>query len=93
MIAQDRLDKVIVFKKRRRQNSRRRNGHRQHITVLRIGGITRWLNKHGEAKNRPCGTAVTAGEPKQGEQEYAMAHKKQAARRATAAIPKAGGSA
>ena len=40
VIAQDRLDKVIIFKKRRRQNSRRRNGHRQHVTVLRVGGIT-----------------------------------------------------
>ncbi len=39
VIAQDRLDKVIIFKKRRRQNSRRRNGHRQHVTVLRIAGI------------------------------------------------------
>ena len=39
VIAQDRLDKVIIFKKRRRQNSRRRNGHRQHVTVLRIGDI------------------------------------------------------
>ena len=39
VIAQDRLDKVIIFKKRRRQNSRRRNGHRQHVTVLRISGI------------------------------------------------------
>jgi large subunit ribosomal protein L21 len=40
VIAQDRLDKVIIFKKRRRQNSRRKNGHRQHVTVLRIGEIT-----------------------------------------------------
>jgi large subunit ribosomal protein L21 len=40
VIAQDRLDKIIIFKKRRRQNSRRRNGHRQHITVLRVAGIT-----------------------------------------------------
>jgi large subunit ribosomal protein L21 len=40
VIAQDRLDKVIIFKKRRRQNSRRKNGHRQHVTVLRIGGIS-----------------------------------------------------
>ncbi|MBS0639522.1 MAG: 50S ribosomal protein L21 [Proteobacteria bacterium] len=40
VIAQDRLDKVIIFKKRRRQNSRRKNGHRQHVTVLRVGGIT-----------------------------------------------------
>jgi large subunit ribosomal protein L21 len=39
VIAQDRLDKVIIFKKRRRQTSRRRNGHRQHVTVLRIGDI------------------------------------------------------
>jgi large subunit ribosomal protein L21 len=40
VIAQDRLDKVIIFKKRRRQNSRRRNGHRQHVTVLRVAGIS-----------------------------------------------------
>ena len=39
VIAQDRLDKVIIFKKRRRQNSRRKNGHRQHVTVLRVGDI------------------------------------------------------
>ncbi len=40
VIAQDRLDKIIIFKKRRRQNSRRKNGHRQHVTVLRIGDIS-----------------------------------------------------
>ena len=40
VIAQDRLDKIIIFKKRRRQNSRRKNGHRQHVTVLRIADIT-----------------------------------------------------
>ena len=40
VIAQDRLDKVIIFKKRRRQNSRRKNGHRQHVTVLRVASIT-----------------------------------------------------
>jgi large subunit ribosomal protein L21 len=45
VVAQDRLDKVIIFKKRRRQNSRRRNGHRQHVTVLRIAGFA----KDGEA--------------------------------------------
>lgn len=41
VIAQDRLDKVIIFKKRRRKNSRRRNGHRQHVTVLRVAGFAR----------------------------------------------------
>ncbi len=40
VIAQDRLDKIIIFKKRRRQNSRRKNGHRQEVTVLRVAGIT-----------------------------------------------------
>jgi large subunit ribosomal protein L21 len=40
VIAQDRLETVIIFKKRRRQNSRRRNGHRQHVTVLRIAEIS-----------------------------------------------------
>ena len=39
VIEQTRGDKVIVFKKRRRQNSRRKNGHRQYMTVLRIGDI------------------------------------------------------
>jgi large subunit ribosomal protein L21 len=40
VIAQDRTDKIIIFKKKRRQNYRRKNGHRQDITVLRITGIT-----------------------------------------------------
>lgn len=39
VVAQDRLDKIIIFKKRRRQNSRRKNGHRQHVTVLRVAAI------------------------------------------------------
>ena len=40
VVAQDRLDKIVIFKKRRRQNSRRKNGHRQHVTVLRVAGIS-----------------------------------------------------
>ncbi len=32
-------DKVIIFKKRRRQNSRRKQGHRQHQTLLKIVSI------------------------------------------------------
>ncbi|MFC3123821.1 50S ribosomal protein L21 [Pseudoroseomonas globiformis] len=39
VVEQNRGDKVIIFKKRRRQNSRRKNGHRQHQTVLRISAI------------------------------------------------------
>tara|TARA_B100001778_G_C18367962_1_gene529458 strand:+ start:67 stop:642 length:576 start_codon:yes stop_codon:yes gene_type:complete len=36
VIAQDKDDKVIIFKKKRRHNYRRKRGHRQEITVLRI---------------------------------------------------------
>jgi large subunit ribosomal protein L21 len=39
IIAQARGEKVIVFKKRRRHNYRRKNGHRQQHTILRILGI------------------------------------------------------
>jgi len=39
LVKQARGDKVIIFKKRRRKNSRRKNGHRQDLTVLKITGI------------------------------------------------------
>lgn len=39
IIAQAKADKVIVFKKRRRHNYRRKNGHRQRHTILRITAI------------------------------------------------------
>ena len=40
LVEHRRADKIIVFKKKRRHNYRRKNGHRQHQTVLRITGIT-----------------------------------------------------
>lgn len=39
IINQDRHDKIIVFKKKRRQNYRRLHGHKQHTTVLRVTSI------------------------------------------------------
>jgi len=39
VLSQKKADKVIIFKKRRRQNSRRKNGHRQRLTVLKITDI------------------------------------------------------
>ena len=39
IVDQARDKKIIVFKKRRRQNYRRKKGHRQHYTVLRIDEI------------------------------------------------------
>ena len=39
VVEQTRGDKIIVFKKKRRQTYRRKNGHRQDLTVLRITDI------------------------------------------------------
>lgn len=39
VIEQKRDDKVLVFKKKRRQNYRRTRGHRQYLTVLKIKEI------------------------------------------------------
>src|SRR5260221_294206 len=38
-VDQTRGPKSIILKKRRRQNSRRKNGHRQDLTVLKITGV------------------------------------------------------
>jgi len=37
---QDRAKKIIVFKFRRRKNYRRKNGHRQPYTELKITGVS-----------------------------------------------------
>lgn len=39
LVEHTRGEKVIIFKKKRRQNYRRKKGHKQDLTVLRIGEI------------------------------------------------------
>jgi large subunit ribosomal protein L21 len=39
IVAQAKADKVVVFKKRRRHNYRRKAGHRQQLTILKIVSI------------------------------------------------------
>ncbi len=39
LLEQNRGPKVIAFKKRRRKNSRRKKGHRQDLTTIRIKDI------------------------------------------------------
>ncbi|HIP79659.1 MAG TPA: 50S ribosomal protein L21 [Kiloniellaceae bacterium] len=39
VVEQTRGDKVLIFKKKRRKNHRRLNGHRQDLTVVRITDI------------------------------------------------------
>jgi large subunit ribosomal protein L21 len=40
LVEQSRGPKVIAFKKRRRKNSRRKRGHRQDLTIVKITSIT-----------------------------------------------------
>ena len=39
VVEQTRGDKIVVFKKKRRKNYRRKKGHRQYVTLLRITDI------------------------------------------------------
>ncbi|MDR1982988.1 MAG: 50S ribosomal protein L21 [Holosporaceae bacterium] len=39
VVEQKRRDTVLVFKKSRRKNYRRKNGHRQPVTILKIESI------------------------------------------------------
>ena len=49
ILEQGRAKKVVIFKKRRRQNYRRKKGHRQHLTVLKVTDILT-----GGAKAKPA---------------------------------------
>ncbi|MCI0465676.1 MAG: 50S ribosomal protein L21 [Beijerinckiaceae bacterium] len=40
IVEQTRAPKVFAFKKRRRKNSKRKRGHRQSLTMVRITGIS-----------------------------------------------------
>ncbi len=52
VIEQGRGSKIIAFKKRRRKNSRRKRGHRQEFTLLRITEILTDGNKPSKTAKR-----------------------------------------
>jgi len=53
VIAQKRSDKIVVFKKKRRANYRRKKGHRQELTALRITEILTDGKKPSKTAPRP----------------------------------------
>jgi len=53
VVEQGRGPKVIAFKKRRRKNSRRKRGHRQEFTLVRITEILTGGAKPGKAAAKP----------------------------------------
>jgi large subunit ribosomal protein L21 len=83
IVAQAKADKVTVFKKRRRHNYRRKAGHRQQHTILKIvsiGGKT--AEKKAEPKaEKPAAPAKAEAAPKA---EAKAAPKKAAAPKAEA---------
>ena len=58
VVEHTRGEKVIAFKKRRRQNSRRKRGHRQDYTVVRITEILAGGKKSAAKKAKPADEAA-----------------------------------
>lgn len=63
IVEQGRGPKIIIFKKRRRQNYRRKNGHRQLLTTLRVTDILTGGAKPAAIKAaKPAKAAEPVGE-------------------------------
>ncbi|WP_332065414.1 50S ribosomal protein L21 [Bartonella sp. CB189] len=60
IVEQGRLRKVISFKKRRRQNSKRTRGHRQEVTTLRIMEVLAAHSELGKASVKSADKKVAA---------------------------------
>ena len=98
IVEQKRGPKIIIFKKRRRKNSRRKNGHRQDLTLVRItdiltGGKKPAMKKakaapeKSEEQEKPKAAAPKTEAPK------AEAPKAEAPKAAAKSAPKASGAA
>jgi large subunit ribosomal protein L21 len=89
IVAQAKADKVIVFKKRRRHNYRRKNGHRQNHTILKIVAIGKEEKKAAPKKaEEPKAEAAPATETKVAAPKKAAAPKAAAPKTETTAAPK-----
>ena len=78
VLEQGRGPKIIAFKKRRRKNSRRKRGHRQEFTLVRVTEIltdgakpTKTARPKAEARPKPA--PETAAEPADDDAEAAPA--------------------
>ncbi|MFZ3224271.1 MAG: 50S ribosomal protein L21, partial [Xanthobacteraceae bacterium] len=96
VIEQGRGAKIIAFKKRRRKNSRRKIGHRQEFTLLRITEIltdgkkpSKEVQPRKKSAPKPAAApdADTAGTASEGEPQAA---KRKAAKSGKAAAKKPG---
>src|SRR5205085_5075935 len=92
IIAQAKGDKVTVFKKRRRHNYRRKKGHRQQHTILRIVAIGdhKHVPSKAEGAEKPAKAAKADPKPAETSAKAAAAPAKK--EKAGAAIPPEEGS-
>ncbi|MGD9502787.1 MAG: 50S ribosomal protein L21, partial [Methyloceanibacter sp.] len=106
VLAQTRSDKIVVFKKKRRANYRRKKGHRQLLTALRITEIltdgkkpskaapkpeTKKVEKKAEAKAETKAKPAKEAKPAPKKAEAKPAAKKPAAKAAKAPTKKPAG--
>jgi len=81
IVAQAKADKVTVFKKKRRHNYRRKRGHRQQLTILRIVSIG---GKKAEKKAAREEAPAKPEKPAKGGAEAAPEAKAEAPKKAAA---------
>ena len=68
ILEQSKDDKIIVFKKKRRHNYRRKRGHRQNLTILKVLEVSRTNtkaktdNKNSTKKEAPVAEKTTPDE-------------------------------
>ncbi|MBL1241168.1 MAG: 50S ribosomal protein L21 [OCS116 cluster bacterium] len=89
VLEQKRDKKIIVFKKKRRQNYRRKAGHRQHKTVLRVLDILTDGKKAPKTAAPKAAKAVEKAAPKAKAEKAAAASKAAAKKAAPKAAAKA----
>lgn len=89
LLEQARADKIVVFKKKRRQNYRRKAGHRQDLTVLRITDIAAKGAKKPAPKKAAEAKADTPAKKEKAETAPKKAAPKKAAPKKETAAKKA----
>ena len=89
VVKQARAKKIIVFKKKRRQDYQRTKGHKQHVTVLKITEIlTDGKKPSKRAAAKAPAESKTAAEPKAEPKEKAEAAPKAEAKPKAASTKK-----
>jgi large subunit ribosomal protein L21 len=62
IVAQAKADKVVIFKKRRRHNYRRKKGHRQQHTILKIVSVGGQTEQKSSSTAAPAQADASAGD-------------------------------